>query len=107
MKDPHKTCYSFLLIFLLTLNLPAQELYFPSAEKWEKRQASELGIDVSEAIEFARENEYSESKDLRQAILKGFQREPYHEIPVVVTRWLEPSKIEECEHPLPGSITKN
>jgi len=32
------------------------------------------------AVDFAEANEYKESKDLRQAILKGFQREPFHKI---------------------------
>lgn len=70
----------FLFFLLLSISLNAQKLYFPSADHWEEKPASAYKIDVSEAIEFAMNNEYSESKDLRQAILKGFMREPYHEI---------------------------
>ena len=35
---------------------------------------------LMEAVDFAEENEYSGSRDLRIAILKGFAREPYHQI---------------------------
>ena len=70
----------FFLLCSISLTLPAQEIYFPSEDHWEERPASDFKIDPSKAIEFALENEYSESRDLRQAILKGFQQEPYHEI---------------------------
>lgn len=35
---------------------------------------------VNDAVKFAMNNEYSGSRDLRIAILKGFEREPFHEI---------------------------
>ena len=35
---------------------------------------------IAEAIDFAKKNEYSGSKDLRIAILRGFSKEPYHKI---------------------------
>ncbi len=38
------------------------------------------GDKLKEAVDFARKNEYSGSRDLRIAILKGFEREPFHEI---------------------------
>ena len=69
----------FVLIFFLQSSI-AQEMYFPSADSWEKKEASEYKIDLSKAIEFAKNNEYSESRDLRQAILKGFMQEPYHQL---------------------------
>lgn len=60
------------------------QLYFPPANGvWETRSAGEFSINetlLSQAIEFAKNNEYSGSKDLRVAILKGFEREPYHQI---------------------------
>lgn len=74
---------SFLTLFLINIifySTTAQEMYFPSADSWEKKEGSEYQIDLSKAIEFAENNEYSESRDLRQAILKGFQHEPYHQI---------------------------
>ncbi|PTX43298.1 CubicO group peptidase (beta-lactamase class C family) [Christiangramia gaetbulicola] len=69
--------FSFLLFFP---ELKAQEIYFPDAGEWEEQSASEFNLNFTEAVEFAKANEYSESRDLRQAILKGFQREPYHEL---------------------------
>jgi len=35
---------------------------------------------LQKAIDFAQNNEYSGSRDLRIAIVKGFEREPFHEI---------------------------
>ena len=73
------------LILLLALNFVcAQEYYFPERnEAWQQKSAIDLGINktkLATAIEFAKENEYSGSRDLRIAILKGFEREPFHEI---------------------------
>nr|WP_136252762.1 serine hydrolase domain-containing protein [Ningiella ruwaisensis] len=57
--------------------------YFPPRGEWAEKAPDELGIDknaLNKAITFANENEYSGSRDLRIAILKGFEREPFHEI---------------------------
>ncbi len=58
--------------------------YFPShGNPWEKRFPEEFNIKnskLNKAIDFANKNEYSGSRDLRIAILKGFEREPYHKI---------------------------
>jgi len=58
--------------------------YFPERnEVWQQKSANELQLDseaLTEAVNFAEANEYSGSRDLRIAILKGFEREPYHEI---------------------------
>lgn len=75
-----KIFLSLLFLNFLFLNISAQEMYFPSEDSWEKQEASDYKIDLSKAIEFAEKNEYSGSRDLRQAILKGFQQEPYHQI---------------------------
>ena len=75
-----KSTLPALLFFLITLAAGAQELYFPSAENWETKKSSTYDLNFEEALNFALVNEYSESRDLRQAILKGFQNEPYHEI---------------------------
>lgn len=71
----------FLLLLILSLNygLQAQQ-YFPEAGTWEDKPASSYNLDFSEVVEFAQNNEYSEARDLRQAILKGFEHEPYHEL---------------------------
>ena len=61
-----------------------QPAYFPErGATWEERSPASLGLDpaaLGEAVSFARANEYSGPRDLRRAILKGFEREPYHEI---------------------------
>jgi CubicO group peptidase (beta-lactamase class C family) len=80
MKIYTKSIFSFLLINLFVLNISAQDIYFPEAGTWEEKDPKSFNLDFSEAIQLAEANEYSESKDLRQAILKGFQHEPYHEI---------------------------
>jgi CubicO group peptidase (beta-lactamase class C family) len=79
-----KTTFSFSFICLSLFILPLNAQYFPNHEgEWERRPASELEMNqtaLDEAVQFALENEYSGSKDLRIAILKGFEREPFHEI---------------------------
>jgi len=69
-----------LILLLFISQLTAQEIYFPPAGEWQEKEASEYDLNFSEAVEFAEANEYSESRDLRQAILKGFQSEPYHKL---------------------------
>ncbi len=59
-------------------------IYFPERNAtWEERDPANFDIDeekLQEAVRFALENEYSGPRDLRRAILKGFEREPFHEI---------------------------
>ncbi|MBZ9631857.1 beta-lactamase family protein [Salegentibacter sp. LM13S] len=80
MKITTKSLFSLLLFSFFILNFSAQEIYFPESGNWEEKDPATFSLDFSEAVQFAEANEYSESKDLRQAILKGFQHEPYHEI---------------------------
>ena len=75
------------LFIALTLSwqvLQAQTHYFPpKASEWETRKAVDFGLNQNKldaAVSFAKENEYSGSKDLRIAILKGFAREPFHSL---------------------------
>ena len=60
----------------------AQEIYFPKRNAdWKKAEKATYDESaLQDAVNFALENEYSGSRDLRQAILKGFEREPFHEI---------------------------
>jgi CubicO group peptidase (beta-lactamase class C family) len=82
----HKFYTLFLLIIasILSSSVAAQKVYFPErASNWETKTPASFGIDadkIEQAVDFAKENEYSESRDLRIAILKGFQREPFHYI---------------------------
>lgn len=80
MQVVKRSIFKLLLISFFTLNISAQEIYFPESEAWQEKDAATYNLDFTDAVEFAEANEYSESKDLRQAILKGFQHEPYHEI---------------------------
>ena len=74
----------YISIFVLNLSLAQENYYFPERNKtWTTISPSVYKIDegkLNEAIEFAVNNEYSGSRDLRIAILKGFEREPFHEI---------------------------
>jgi len=78
-----------LLCVLLLLgsasSLTAQEsYYFPERNAvWQEKQPKALKVnaeDLQGAVDFAEANEYSGSRDLRIAILKGFEREPFHQI---------------------------
>lgn len=74
-----------LLVFSLNDSLKAQDLdYFPARNVvWQSKDPSSLSINkakLTEAVQFAQNNEYSGARDLRIAILKGFEAEPYHEI---------------------------
>ena len=77
--------FIYLLLFLAPQFLMAQKsMYFPTkGSQWEAKSPKEMGFNpeiLSEAIEFAENNEYSGSRDLRQAILQSFSHEPFHEI---------------------------
>jgi len=57
--------------------------YYPSKTDWQHLSPATLEMDTSAlntAVDFALANEYSGPKDLRLAILKGFSREPDHDI---------------------------
>ena len=85
MKKHSARLYSLLGILLLTINtLCAQEYYFPEYQaEWKTASATSGAFteaSLQAAVDFAMEHEYTGSRDLRQAILKGFEREPYHHI---------------------------
>ncbi|MBT3384153.1 MAG: serine hydrolase [Prolixibacteraceae bacterium] len=73
----------FVLLGAITF-VNSQEIYFPErGDNWQTKPPSGLKVNADKlelAVNFAKENEYSESKDLRVAILNGFQREPFHYI---------------------------
>lgn len=74
---------SFLLLFLWSTFLLGQRYFPPSHGAWEEKEPKEFKINskkLESAIDFAMDNEYSGSRDLRIAILKGFAHEPYHKI---------------------------
>ena len=70
------------LFFWSTLVI-GQSYFPPSSVAWEEKDPNEFKIDegkLETAITFAKDNEYSGSRDLRIAVLKGFSHEPYHKI---------------------------
>jgi CubicO group peptidase (beta-lactamase class C family) len=74
-----------LLIVSFICSGTAQSItYFPERNAvWQEKVPTELNVNttlLADAVAFANSNEYSESRDLRIAILKGFSREPFHEI---------------------------
>ncbi|RKN82706.1 serine hydrolase domain-containing protein [Ulvibacterium marinum] len=77
---------SLILFYLFSLNtlFAQKDYYFPERNKvWEIKAPATFKIDenkLQRVLDFALENEYSGSRDLRIAILKGFEREPFHEI---------------------------
>lgn len=71
----------FLGFLLVKTSLSGQ--YYPDKGEWEHRTAAEYGMDaekLSEAVEFAKANEYTGSRDLRVAIHTSFGFEPFDEI---------------------------
>ena len=85
MKKHSAHLYCFFGILLLTIKtLYAQEYYFPEYQaEWKTTSATSgafTEVSLQAAVDFAMEHEYTGSRDLRQAILKGFEWEPYHHI---------------------------
>ena len=72
------------LLFASTWSIAQKDLYFPErGTSWEEHSPETAKADpnkLQKAVDFALSNEYSGSRDLRQAILKGFEREPFHKI---------------------------
>lgn len=73
-----------LIVLILSLGVQVKAQYFPvKGAAWETIDAKKAGFDaqkLASVVDFAKENEYSGSKDLRIAILQGFAREPYHDV---------------------------
>lgn len=69
---------------VINLNIAQEGYYFPERNAiWATLSPAEVNINEKEldaAVKFAENNEYSGSRDLRIAIIKGFEREPYHKI---------------------------
>lgn len=72
-----------LLIFISPYLLFAQN-YFPAkGYAWETKSVKEVNINqekLQAAIDFAQSHEYTGSRDIKQAIIKSFEKEPYHKI---------------------------
>lgn len=80
-----KILIAVLTLFIFTSNNHlafGQDSYYPPKHQWEINSsfAKKHQKELQQLIDFAQANEYSGDKDLRIAILKGFAREPFHEI---------------------------
>ncbi|TDQ32717.1 CubicO group peptidase (beta-lactamase class C family) [Zeaxanthinibacter enoshimensis] len=74
---------SVLMLCLGLTGILSAQNYFPGRGDWEQKDVKEAGMKpaaLEDAVSFATANEYGGSRDLRIAILKGFEREPFHEI---------------------------
>ena len=63
--------------------LAEAQLYYPEKTEWESQTPKEAGFNsksLEKTVQYALNNEYSGSRDLSQAIIKGFESEPYHKI---------------------------
>ena len=68
-------------LLLIKASLCAQ--YFPDKGDWEYKTPAESGMDtdkINTAVDLAKSNEYSGSRDLRVAIHTSFGFEPFDEI---------------------------
>ncbi|MEB8346346.1 serine hydrolase [Flavobacteriaceae bacterium KMM 6898] len=58
--------------------------YFPDKNgSWEHKRTNDFNINTDAldgAVDFAKNNEYTGSRDLRIAILEGFKSEPFHDV---------------------------
>jgi hypothetical protein len=74
------------LVFFLIIQCPLftqGNIYFPDRNEWLEKSPIDFNIDeekLDQAIDSIIASEYLGPIDLRQAILKGFEREPYHKI---------------------------
>lgn len=82
-----KKLTTLILLFLIGLSnysYTQESYFFPDKnETWKEKSPLVYKINASslnEAVAFAEANEYKGSRDLRIAILKGFEREPFHQI---------------------------
>ncbi|MCP4977087.1 MAG: serine hydrolase [Maribacter sp.] len=80
----HSVKLLFFFILCSSLLTAQENYYFPERNtEWAEKPSKEFKINSNkllEAVDLAKNNEYSGSRDLRIAILKGFEREPFHEI---------------------------
>lgn len=77
------TCAFTCCLYLFILPALSGQYFPPPGNQWETRSPGSFKINAAQldsAVSFALANEYTGSTDLRQAILKGFEREPFHEI---------------------------
>ncbi|MBT8221157.1 MAG: beta-lactamase family protein [Bacteroidia bacterium] len=73
----------FFLVIGLQVVMQSQDTYFPDRGIWEEQSPQSQDVNaelLNIALAYADTSEYVESRDLRVAILKGFRREPFHQL---------------------------
>ncbi len=74
--------FLFHVLFVCVV-MQAQNYFPPPNAAWQEKRPTDVGLDevkLKQAIAFAKSNEYEGSRDLRIAILKGFEKEPFHQV---------------------------
>lgn len=75
---------SFLWTPFVSNRIAPKERYFPAkGETWQAKLPSEFNINtqkIEAAVNFALANEYTGGKNLREALVRRFRREPFHQI---------------------------
>ncbi|MEL6389088.1 MAG: serine hydrolase [Bacteroidota bacterium] len=73
-----RVCLTIVVLYISIIGRLIGQNSVDSSTPWKEDLTAVPAL--QEAVDFALNHEYSGSRDLRQAIYKGFQREPYHEI---------------------------
>ncbi len=81
----HRSITILLVFIVISANslIAQNKSYFPDRNNWDEKTPKSVKLNsqkLSEAVQFAKDNEYSGERDLKLAIIKGFAREPFHEI---------------------------
>jgi CubicO group peptidase (beta-lactamase class C family) len=77
--------HTFLSLFIILSFIGssfAQSVYYPQ-QNWDTKKPAELKISdskLTKAVDFAKQHEYSKSRDLRIAIYQSFKKEPFIDI---------------------------
>ncbi len=74
---------SFILFIIISTTGYGQDHFPEKGQVWPEASADAVGLNtdsINALVQYAMDNEYSGSKDLRIAILEGFRREPFHKI---------------------------
>ncbi len=118
----NKIRFAAFFLFLFSVNIFAQKVYYPTAENWETRTPEQAKFDpakLQEAIDFAKQSETKVPRDMELAQAQSFGREPIGE-PVgvqksrgeqtgiiirngyIVAEWGEPFRVD-----MTHSVTKS
>lgn len=78
----NKIRFAAFFLFLFSVNIFAQKVYYPTADNWETRTPEQAKFDpvkLQEAIDFAKQSETKVPRDMELAQAQSFGREPIGE----------------------------